>query len=62
MAEAGAVTPDVEQVLDRKRQSRERPLPRAGERHMIVAAEGAQGVVGQGPAGGVIVCNRHCLE
>ena len=54
MAEAGAVTLDVEQVLDREGQARERPLARAGERDVVVAAEGAQGIVGQGPAGGVI--------
>ena len=62
MAEAGAVALDVEQVLCCEGEAGERTLARAGERSVVVAAEGTQRVVGQGPAGGVIVCSHRCLK
>ena len=52
VAEARAMTLDVEQVLDREGQAIERPIARCGERYVIVAAEGTQGIVRQCPVGG----------
>ena len=62
VAEARPLARDVKEILDRKRGAGERPLPRAGEGRVIVAAERTERVIREGPAGGVIVCNRHCLE
>ena len=46
MAEAGAVTLDIEQVLGREAQARERALARSRERGVVIATKGTQGIVG----------------